>query len=507
MSFFDSLKKKFTVRNVCILSIGFAVISLLVVCYSKGVPGNDFWWHVKVGEWICSNFSIPTTDVFSWYGIEHSLPWVPHEWLSDVVFYLVLQLTGELGIYLVSFGAAILMLILLWNEVKQYAVNNLLFSSIYFLILPLILHTFFYGRPHLFSFFLLFFELKCLYRFVENPKSKAIFFIPVISCLWSNFHGGSSNLAYLLCILFLIAGIFPENLGRLYSKRLDKIGFLKLLGVTVASIVAIVINPVGLDVLLYPYVNMGDSLMLSVITEWAAPDAKVLSQLILYFLPILLMTVGFLTENKKIRVIDVLVMLAFMFLFFRSVRFIMLWYIAAAFYAFRYMPEIKLKWVKDGYKIVTSVLSVFVCVLLFVYSIPNIQKAYTEKTLISEVMHDDMVDFIKKENPERLFNDYNFGETLIYNDIEVFFDARADVYAADNVLANGASLLTLKQMNANAETLYVEVDKLIDQYDFDALVIGKNRPLYTYLLSHSDKFECLYEDNVSAYFRVCGKTY
>lgn len=500
--FIDTLKKKCTTLNICIGSIGFVVLSLVLMRFCRGINGNDFWWHVKVGEWICDNLTVPTTDIFSWYGIEHGLPWTAHEWLSDVVYYILLQFTGELGVYLFSFAAALIMLCLLWNETKAHAKRNILLSSAYFICLAFVLSAFFYGRPHLFSFFLLFFELKCLYKFVANPQSKAIYYIPVISCLWSNFHGGSSNLSYLLCILFLVAGILPINIGRLYSLKWDKKSFLKLLGVSVASILAILVNPIGLDLLLYPYVNMGDSLMLSLISEWASPDAKDMSQLILFFLPILAMTVGFFTEKKRICTLDVFVMLAFLLLFFRSMRFIMLWYIAAAFYAFKYMPRLRFPWIKKKLKVVASLLAVVFFSFVAVYSISEFKFTYTNDLLISDALNEEMIDFIKKEEPERLFNDYNFGEALIYNDVKVFFDARADVYASDQLLANGASLLFLKQYNARAGYPFVDVEGLIDKYDFDAIVIGKSRPLYSYLISHPDEYSCLYEDNFSAYFKV-----
>lgn len=502
MKFIDYLKNKFTVKGVCLFGVGFTVLTLFAVCFSKGIQGNDFWWHVKVGEWICDNMKIPTNDIFSWYGIEHNLDWTAHEWLSDVVYYLLLRFTGSLGVFLFSVISAFLMLALLWNEAKKYAVKNPVFSSVFFLALPFVLHTFFYGRPHVFSFFLLFFELKCLYKFVENTESKAIYFIPLISCLWSNFHGGSSNLSYLLCIVFLVAGLLPEHIGRLSAVRYDKKSFLKLLGVTVASVLAILVNPIGLDVLVYPYVSMGDSLMLSVITEWRAPDAKEMGELILYFLPIFVMSVGLLTEKKEIRVIDVLVFLVFLFLFFRSVRFIMLWYIAAVFYAFRYLPEFEFKRIKNNYKVIVSILVVLLLINPFVNSFSKIHKAYTEDSLITEVLNREMIEFVKEDAPDRLYNDYNYGEALIYNDIEVFYDARADLYAADHILANGVSIMNLKQMNSDAETSYVDVEGLIEQYQFDAILIGKTRPLYSYLISHSDKFVCLYEDDISAYFRV-----
>lgn len=500
--FFKSFKNKCSPRTICVVALSFAVLSLLLVCFSKGIQGNDFWWHVKVGEWICTNHQVPTQDIFSWYGTAQELAWTAHEWLSDVVYYLILQFSGEIGVYVFSLAASVVMVALIWNEVKEYALKNLWLSSVFFLALPFVLHTFFYGRPHVFSFFLLFFELKCLYRFVENPKSKSIYFVPLISCLWSNFHGGSSNLSYLLCFVFVIAGLLPENIGKLVSVKLDRKALLKLSAVTVASALAILVNPVGLDVFVYPYVNMADSLMLSVITEWRSPDAKEIGELILYFFPIFALTIGFLITDKKIRVIDVLVMLVFLFLFFRSVRFIMLWYIAAAFYAFRYMPEFEIKRIKNSYKVILSIIAILLLFNPFVSSFTKIHKAYTENTLIKKVLSDDMISFVKKDRPERLYNDYNFGEALIYNDIPVFYDARADLYAADHILANGVSLMNLKQMNSEAEISYVNVDKIIKQYDFDAILIYKTRPLYSYMLSHADKFECLYENKTEAYFRV-----
>lgn len=500
--FLSSLKKKFTVRNICVAGIGFTVLTLFFYCFSKGIQGNDFWWHVKVGEWICENRMVPTQDIFSWYGMAQGLDWTAHEWLSDVVYYLLLQYTGQIGVFAFSLGAALLMLVLLWREVKPYAVKNLLLSCAFFLPLPFVLYTFFYGRPHLFSFFLLFFELKCLYKFVENPKSKSVYFVPLIACLWSNFHGGSSNLSYLLCVLFLTAGILPENIGRMVSVRLDKKAFIKLSIVTVASALAILVNPVGLDVFVYPYVNMADALMLTVITEWRSPDAKQFGELVLFFLPIFALTIGFLITDKKIRVIDVLVMLAFLFLFFRSVRFIMLWYIAAAFYAFRYMPEFELKRIKGWHKVALSIVLIVLLINPFISSFAKMGETYTRDTLITEVLSDDMVEFVKKDKPERLYNDYNFGEALIYNDVPVFYDARADLYAADHILANGVGLMNLKQMNASASTPYLNVDEMIKQYDFDAILILKTRPLYSYMLSHEKQFECLFEDDTTAYFRA-----
>ena len=308
--------------------LGVAIVAI-VYAFSTGISGNDFWWHIKVGEWVCANGSVPNRDVFSWYASGRQLPWVAHEWLSDVLLYWVHNLAGNLGVFLLSVGGALAMTLLLWHETQKTRQNNLLISGLFFVLFAVTTSLFFYGRPHLFSFFLLFAELKLLYRFFEDPKSKGIWALPLIACLWGNLHGGSSNLSYLLCIVFLVVGVLNIRIGCVYACRLEKKALFKLLGATVLTVCALALNPFGLKLLLYPYENMGDKLMLAVISEWAAPDAKNLGNLILFYLPIVLMLLGFFARDKEIRLIDLAIMGLFMLLFLRSVRFIMLWYIAA----------------------------------------------------------------------------------------------------------------------------------------------------------------------------------
>lgn len=63
----------------------------------------------KVGEWICTHGKIPTSDIFSWYGIANNIPWTAHEWLSEVIYYLIFNAFGEMGMYIFSIGLAFMM--------------------------------------------------------------------------------------------------------------------------------------------------------------------------------------------------------------------------------------------------------------------------------------------------------------------------------------------------------------------------------------------------------------
>lgn len=484
-------------------TVVFAVMTaVLIYCFGNGISGNDFWWHMKVGEWICEHGTIPKTDIFSWYGMEQGISWTAHEWLSDVLYYLLFHFGGEAGVFVFSFLAAVVMVILVWKQVEPYIMNNLLLSGVFLPLFALVASVFFYGRPHVFSFFLLYFELKCLYVFWENNSSRSIYVIPFLACLWSNLHGGSSNLSYLLCGVFLIAGLFSWKIGCIQAEKMSVKGLVKLFGVMIASATAILLNPAGWEMLKYPYVNMGDQFMLSIISEWNAPDAKNMGELLIYFLPICLMIIGFFAEQEKIRFLDLLLMGLFLLLFLRSKRFIILWFIGAAFCAVPYMPLCTVKEVRSKMEKAAVYLFLVVTLIPMGLGIRNMYQNYKEEKLVSKVMTDEMAQLIKEEEPKRILNDYNLGEALIYYDIEVFVDGRADMYAADNILKDAVSLMYLVQQNQEEETSYVDVERLFQKYRFDAVVMLKDRAFYSYMISHPERFDLVFEDDTSGYFRV-----
>lgn len=486
-----------------LLLIG-AVFVVQLFFFSGGINGNDFWWHIKAGEWIVENGRIPTTDIFSWYGMEQGISWTAHEWLSEVIFYFIYSVGGEEGVFFWCLLVSVLLTGLMMWQVKEYLFKNLLLSGIFFLLFAVLTSMFMYGRPHLFSYFLLFFELKILYGFIDNPNSKAIFFVPVIGCLWSNLHGGSANMAYILCVFFLICSTFEMNYGRVCSEKLEQKHLMKLGMVTLMTIGLFFVNPIGLKVFLYPYVHFTDLISMSVISEWQAPDVKVFGNLILYFVPIGLMTIGLFVKEKKIKLIDILIMLFFLYLFFRSSRFIMLWYIVACFYAFKYMPECPIKEFKNK----AEKYLVFVCLIVLLLPLGLCIKnifSIEKREYVSKVMSQEAIEVVKEQKPSRLFNDYNLGEYLIYNEIPVFFDARADLYSQQHIMEDGISLMLLRQANSESHKTFVDVEKMIMMYGFDGILILKNRPLYAYLVSHNNEYECVYEDENIGYFTVGNK--
>lgn len=494
--------KKITNNHLLCFIILALTLSILITFIGNGILGNDFWWHVKVGENICKTGNVPQTDIFSWYGMEHNIEWTAHEWLGDVILYGIHALGGDIAI----FGFCILMAaffnVLIWREMKGYIQRKI--GTVFYLLLTLSVTCtmFFYGRPQIFGFFFVYAELKILYVFITNPRSKMVFLIPLITALWSNIYGGSSNLSYILCVIFLIGSLFEFKIGRIKAEKIDRKAQVILLIITVLTVGAVVLNPIGINVLKYPYENLSDSVSMSFISEWKAPDAKLLGNLLLFFVPVTLTIIGFIHTEKKIKFLDLLVNFIFLFLFLRSVRFIMFWFIAAAFTTPAYLPEGP-KVNVEGKK-TRTILSVIliICIFFLCGTLSGVYKTCKTENPISVAMSNEAVVAVKECNPKRIFNDYDLGETLIYNDISVFFDARADLYSKCEILSDGLELMSMQPLNVAKNTSGINVEQLIEKYDFDYILIKKARPLFVYLNANPNSYPLVYEDNTVSLFAV-----
>ena len=70
---------------VCLAGI-FVMLGLTLV------HPNDFWWHVRAGEWIVENGRVPNTDLFSF--TRAGQPYAYQAWLMELVFYVLLRAGG-----------------------------------------------------------------------------------------------------------------------------------------------------------------------------------------------------------------------------------------------------------------------------------------------------------------------------------------------------------------------------------------------------------------------------
>lgn len=482
---------------LCLLTL--AILSAVFFVFSNGISGNDFWWHTKAGEWMLSSGSLPDIDPFSWFAQENKLKWVSHEWLSQIIIHLIHSHGGTPGVFAFSLSAACLMILLIVLRNRQGICQNLLFGTIVLASSIPLFAGFFCGRPQVFSYFLIFATIHCLYDLKKNEFSRKVFLIPVFSMFWANLHAGSSSLSYILCFIFLFSGLFNFSWGRLkaekHTPRQNRIFLLTGL----FSIVSLAINPYGLEMVLYPYVNMNDRFMQLIINEWNPPDAKIIYHVLFFFVPMLLTSISISLSEKSVKFTDFLLFLFFSYMFFRSLRFSIVFIIAGSFFLFEYPPAFQQKTPEPEKR---KFLLIFAGVLLLTINLVSISRTlqtFQNGQLISVALKEEFVSLIKKQNPKRLFNDYDYGETLIYTGIKTFADARADLFSPHN-LRDMLSLLKLAQTDEKQKERSLDPEKIIEKYNFDAFILRTGWSLSNYLRSRPDEFKILKETEETIYF-------
>ena len=493
----NTINKKF-IRNIYILNIS---ICAFIILYgiTVGISGNDFWWHLKTGEWIYNNKAIPHTDVFSWYASTNNYTWYAHEWLSDILYYAIYSLFGFLGISV--FATVILsfchLLLMKLTQKKWERYPN--FAIIWFLY-EIALFTFIIQcRPYIFSFIYLILELFLLTNFVEKDNDKKIFFLPIIGMLWANMHGGSSNLSYCLPILFLLIGAI-ENFD-FYKLKHTSIGKEKVKKLSIVSILTILgnlINPYGIEMLIYPYRYMvGGNYDMQMIGEWQPLDLKTDTGFVIVICLVITAIIFMMTE-KKFEFIDFLLFGAFTYLLLQSIRFVFLFFIVATFIIFKYIPGKFNDILKEKImKPLTLITSIGInCFIIFILIFGENYKP------IETQLPNELIEIIRNSDNKRLYNYYNYGEELIWNDIPVFIDSRADVYSLNGTtLREAFSMTSLKPFYIESEEYNPDdvfnIDYYFnDKYDFDAVLLPAREPLNVYIEQRKDFKQIYNKDGI-----------
>ena len=457
------MKKKLPIF-LFILFISISVFLLLFFCKE-----SDYFWHIKAGEYMFKN-GVLTHDVFSWF--VKGKYWMSHEWLFEVIIYSLKRVFGNIHPFIYIFLCMGGLFSIFFFTNKKNITKNIPYTLLYLMFMVIIFMTYIQARPHMMSFMFIALTIYFLYDLYKNKDSKKIYFLPLVTILWSNVHGGSSNLSYLLCLLFVIFGLFKFNFKKIEANRLSKKQILRYLIVMALCMISVCINIHGVKMFIYPYENMMDSVMLKNISEWQPTNLNNMFHYT-YFIFIVFLVMTMLFSEKKIDFIDFVLFGFCFYLGLKSIRFWSYGPIIMYYVMFNYVKERK----TDNYT----------CVILGVVSLLLISGFICASPILFNIKYTNLLDtevinVIKKENPKRLFNMYDYGGELVYNEIPVFIDGRADLYSKYNY----KDYLDISNCSGD----YIE---LINKYDFDYLLIDKRYPIYNYL-KHIDN-EIVYEND------------
>src|SRR2546428_13000355 len=166
----------------------FLLVTLEFMMTRGSVVAPDIWMHLRNAEYLFQTHPFPRTDMYSFTVSGH--PWINHEWLSEIPYYLAWRAGGLGGVNAVMFATISLiflgLLYLSYMETRHFKA-----AIVACCFLTFIAAVSFGPRTLLFRYLYLVLLLIILQRF--RPKGTApLWLIPPLFCLWANTHGSWS---------------------------------------------------------------------------------------------------------------------------------------------------------------------------------------------------------------------------------------------------------------------------------------------------------------------------
>ncbi len=431
----------------------------------------DYFWHVKLGEWMVENKSMMGRDVFSWSAQYYPINEFAHSWASSILIYGFHTLFATasvplLGAYVYQAVFVCITSFLLFSLCKKGIkdIGETATTSVMMFLVPIICCLPVTARPYMIGNICFLIMLWVLDRIKKAPQSRAHFAIPVIALIWANFHGGTILMLPAFCAGYFLVGLLRFSAGQLRQEKSPREIQKKYLFGFVSGILASLINPYGYKLLIYPFI-INNAAAKENVMEWFP------STISNGFGMALIVVAGaiIIFSNTKYTLYSALPLFATVGLTLMHVRGAAYLSMAMAFFfamEFRFSKkELRLKWGPQfPLFAVISVLTLAAAVF-FAPSIIGSANA--------PVVEPEMIQAIKDEDFERLYSGYNPGGELIYNGIPVFIDSRADLYP-EGVLRDGKKL----------QFLSCDPEATISKYMFDGLLAEQDTPLTYYLLGN-----------------------
>ena len=271
--------------------------------------------------------------------------------------------------------------------------------------------------------------------------------------------------------------MFRFSFSKVEATRLSKKQVYKYSIILILSILCLMVNPHGIKMILYPYVNMADGFMMDFISEWRPTSFSEISHFP-YLALLVLIAFVFIFSKKKIRFIDLILFCFTAYLGLKSIRFWPYTYIICSYFVFYYVSDRK-------YDKGTSLCFAVISFLFLVTALKNGIIPNDKDSIVTSKV----IDTVKVEKPKRLYNYYDYGGYLIYNDIDVFVDGRFDLYSKDNI----RDYYDICNLNGD----YI---KLINKYKFDYYLVPNDTRL-SYYLEHDRRFEKIFSKKGVVFYK------
>jgi hypothetical protein len=448
------------------LSLGIGVYVLLLVNGSSLLGDSDSYWQIAVGQWILDHAALPRVDIYSF--TRAGEPWISSSWLAQVLYAASYNLAGWTGPVVLAASAIAATFALLAHILGRRIPAT--YAILITLAALLLARPHFFARPHVLVLPLMVAWASGLMSASERREAPSFRLLPLIA-LWANLHGGFI-FGLVLVAAFAIDAAWNAEPSQRRPLALRWIAF------GLGALAACCVTPYGWGSILAARKILDLGELLHLIYEWMPAD---FSRLGPFELSILALIAGALYRGVKLsppRIALVLGLLHMALSHFRNLEIFAL-----------LLPIVVLGPVSSQLALqacrsarMTAASAVMLVGMLGVstwalaashgYSPPENQSPAAA------------VDVLKQRNPRRVLNDLPFGGYLIWRQVPVFIDGRAELYGEQFEMAYYRAL-QLKDVN--------QLLDLLKDHEIDAVLLTPATPAAS-LLDHLGGWQKVYAD-------------
>jgi hypothetical protein len=453
------------------LWLGIGVYVLLLVNGRELLNDSDTYWQITVGQWILDHAALPRADIYSF--TKAGEPWISSSWFAQVLYAGSYNLSGWAGPVVLAASAIAITFALL-----TYILGRKI-PSVYAIVIALaalaLSTPHFLARPHVLVLPVMVAWTNGLMSASQRREAPSFWLLPLIS-LWANLHGG------FVFGLVLVAAFAVDALWNAAPSQRRPLA-LRWMAFGVAALATCCITPYGTGSILASIKILDLGEVLHLISEWGPADFSSLGAL---EISILALVAGALYGGVKLSPPRIALVLGLSHMALAHIRNVEIFALL--------LPLVVLAPVSSQFSLqparfsrisapITSALTVVAMLSVSTWAFAA-GYGYSPPTSQSPAA---AVDALKAHNARRVLNDLPFGGYLIWRQMPVFIDGRAELYGEKFEIAHYRAL-QLKDVN--------QLLDLLKSYDIDAVLLAPATPAAS-LFDHLGGWQRVYSDEMA----------
>jgi hypothetical protein len=465
------LRRIFSRHLMDVAILAMLPVILSSIRYAAHVLGDpDIWWHLANARTLYESHHFIHIEPYSYTVAAQR--WVDPEWLSEFAFWLGYRIFGLVGVYLITWLVLSANLhFVYWRGYlrSRNAGVALWMAALGFILMWVNANA----RTILFGYLALSAELGIL-EAVERNRTRILWLLPPVFCVWINLHG-SWIIGLALLVLYILCGLFRVSAGIFEQKPFLRERRNRLLAVLGASLAALMVNPYGWRLIWNPFdMALNQALNIGNVQEWQP------------------LNLGWFVGKAAVAIIGLIVITnvlharkwkiyEFAFVFFA-------WYAAFDHARFTFLAAVLIVPmvaadltrsffpVSTNQKTIPVMNGVVAAAVLCVVALYFPTRASLQKGLAEEFP----LETIASIQPSwRTLNQEHLGGIMDFNSKPTFIDTRWDTFEHHGIMKDFIDILHLQNSLA-----------LLDKYRIDHVLLRKSEP-FCYLLERTPGWKVL----------------